>query len=72
MFVYLSRHLHVGERALQGEKVYAHGCACLCLQDQLVGDGALVRLVRITLAVVDTGLHHPLLVEGRETSCFVE
>jgi len=72
VFVYLGGNFHIGERTLERKEMYAHGRAGLGLQDQLIGDGTLVRLVRIALAVVDAGLHHPLLVEGREASRLVE
>lgn len=72
VLVDLRRYLHVGEGSLEREEVYAHGCASLGLQNELIGNGTFVRLVRIPLAIVDARLHHPLLIEGREASGLIE
>jgi len=72
MFVYLRGNFHIRERTLQRKEMYAHGRAGLGLEDQLIGDGPLVGLMRIALAVVDARLHHPLLIEGREAGRLIK
>lgn len=58
--------LNVREGAPQHEKVHRQRARRLRLQDQLIVDVPLARLVRIALALVDDGLHDPLVVEGGE------
>lgn len=72
VFVNLGRDLHVREGTLERKEMYTHGCASLGFQYELIGNGSLIRLMRIALAVVDSGLDHPLLIEGRETCRFIE
>lgn len=64
MLVNFCVDLHVRKGTLQHKVVNLQGTRGFCLQNQLICNAALTRLVDISLAVVDCCLHHPLIVEG--------
>lgn len=66
MLVNLRVEFHVGEGALERKEVNGQRSGRFRLQDQLVRELAIVGLMRISLAVVYSRLHGPLMVEGGE------
>lgn len=71
MLVDLGLALDVREWSSQHKKVHRQWARGLGLEDQLVVDVPLARLMGIALTLVDDGLHDPLVVEGGKARRFV-
>lgn len=71
VLVDLRNGLDVREGAPQHKEVHRQRAGRFRLQNQLIGDVTLARLMRITLAFVNYRLHNPLMVERGETGRFV-
>lgn len=71
MLVDLRVRFDVREWTPQHKEVHRQGAGGFRLQNELIGDIPLTRLVRVTLAFVDDRLDHPLVVERGESGSLV-